>query len=272
MMDDAFSEAIEYRGFNINIHQDQDPAINPIDDFDMFGTMACWHSRYTLGHKQPDCEPKEFLQRLAIEADPYIENRIEYWENGIGWRRLSIKYPSFPIDPSKLDLAVNECEQRIDSIIEKAINQYYIMLPLYLYDHSGITISTGAFNCPWDSGQIGYIYVTKEAIKKEFTYQKVTKKARQKAIDIMQLEVKTYDQYLTGSVYGYVIEPTDKNKSIECDDSCWGFFGYDHEKSGLMEMAKNSIDCAIKQYKKDCKAEHKKRRQMNQFMQTSWAI
>ena len=61
-MDDSFSEAIEYRGFNINIHQDQDPSINPIDDFDMFGTMACWHSRYTLGHKQSDCERNIFLQ------------------------------------------------------------------------------------------------------------------------------------------------------------------------------------------------------------------
>lgn len=265
-MDDSFSEAIEYRGFNINIHQDQDPAMNPIDDFDMFGTMACWHNRYTLGHTQPDCEPKKFMEQLAIEADPYIENRIDYWENGIGWRRLSIKYPDFSDNQ-----AFNECEAICDSIIEKAIIQHYVMLPLYLYDHSGITISTGPFNCPWDSGQVGYIYVTKEAIKSEFTYQKVTKKARQKAIEIMQSEVKTYDQYLTGSVYGYTIEPTDENKNIECDDSCWGFFGYDHKASGLLEMAENTIDCAIKQHKKEVLANFKRKYQMNKFMKTCWA-
>jgi len=266
-MDDSFSEAIEYRGFNINIHQDQDPSINPIDDFDMFGTMACWHSRYTLGHKQPDCEPNKFLQQLAIEADPYNENRIDYWENGIGWRKLSIKYPN--LDDNQ---AFNACEKRCDNIIEKAINQYYVMLPLYLYDHSGITISTGPFNCPWDSGQIGYIYVTKEAIKKEFNRKIMSKKLEQKAIDIMRSEVNTYDDYLTGSVYGYVIEPTDENKEINCDDSCWGFFGCNHEKSGLMEMAKNAIDCAINQYEKEAIADHFRRLEMNQFMQTSWAI
>src|SRR3989304_5726596 len=33
-----------------------------------------------------------------------------------------------------------------------------IFLPLYLYDHGGITMSTGAFSCPWDSGQVGFIY------------------------------------------------------------------------------------------------------------------
>ena len=30
--------------------------------------------------------------------------------------------------------------------------------PLYLYDHSGLAISTKPFSCPWDSGQIGVIY------------------------------------------------------------------------------------------------------------------
>jgi hypothetical protein len=30
-----------------------------------------------------------------------------------------------------------------------------IIKGLFLYDHSGITISTGRFSCPWDSGQVG---------------------------------------------------------------------------------------------------------------------
>ena len=44
---------------------------------------------------------------------------------------------------------------------EKAI----VILPLYLYDHSGITISTAPFSCNWDSGQIGFIYTTEKRIK-----------------------------------------------------------------------------------------------------------
>jgi hypothetical protein len=99
----------------------------------------------------------------------------------------------------------------------------------------------------------------------------MSKKLRSKAINLMIAEVKTYDQYLTGEVYGYSIEPTDKNKSIECDDSCWGFYGYDHEKSGLMEYAKNAIDCAISEYKKEVIANHLRRLQLNSFMQCCWA-
>lgn len=258
------NETIEYRGFNINIYPDDIPT-SPIDDWDMAGTIACWHKRHTLGHEQPNCSPNEFMQQLAIEADPTVEDRIDYWENGIGWRRLTIKYPNL------IDHSVNACEERVKALIEKAIDKYYIILPLYLYDHSGITISTGPFSCPWDSGQIGYIYISIENILKEFNRKKMSKKLKQKAIDLLRGEVNAYDDYLTGNVYGYTIEPTDKNKSIECDDSCWGFYG-DHENSGLLESAKGSIDYAIKKYKENCKAEHKRRKQVNQFMQSSWAI
>lgn len=43
-------------------------------------------------------------------------------------------------------------------------------------------------------------------------------------------------------VYGYSIE--------DLDDSCFGFYGTDHDKSGLMEYAKNAIDCHIENSKK----------------------
>ena len=43
-----------------------------------------------------------------------------------------------------------------------------VSLPLYLYDHSGLTINTTGFSCPWDSGQVGYIYVTYEKLRSYF--------------------------------------------------------------------------------------------------------
>ena len=42
-----------------------------------------------------------------------------------------------------------------------------VILPLYLYDHSGITISTSSFDCRWDSGCVGFICVSKDKIKEE---------------------------------------------------------------------------------------------------------
>jgi hypothetical protein len=102
-------------------------------------------------------------------------------------------------------------------------DQKVVILPLYLYDHSGITISTGPFSCPWDSGQVGYIYVTYEKIRKEYGIQRVTKQWIKKIESYLEGEVKTYDQHLTGDVYGYTIE--DENGDLV--DSCWGFYGHD---------------------------------------------
>lgn len=111
-----------------------------------------------------------------------------------------------------------------------------VLMPLYLYDHSGITISTAPFSCPWDSGQIGYIYATKETINKEYGKGPA---AYKKTREYLTGEVKTYDDYLTGNVYGFTIE------GPNCDDSCWGYY---HDEKGLdylIEECKASIDHAI---------------------------
>ena len=96
-----------------------------------------------------------------------------------------------------------------------------VILPLYLFDHSGITIRTGPFSCPWDSGQVGFVFVTKDKLRKEFNRKRLSTKILTKAEGILCSEVKVYDQYLTGDIYGFVIE----DKSGEQVDSCWGFYG-----------------------------------------------
>jgi hypothetical protein len=41
--------------------------------------------------------------------------------------------------------------------------------PLYLYDHSEITIRTYPFDCPWDSGQVGFVFITRDTAKRELS-------------------------------------------------------------------------------------------------------
>jgi hypothetical protein len=94
-----------------------------------------------------------------------------------------------------------------------------VILPVYLYDHSGLRMSTGDFHDRWDSGQVGYIYVTKEDIVRK--YGKDTPENREKARNVLKREIETYDQYLTGDVWGYkVTDP--KGEEL---DSVWGYYG-----------------------------------------------
>lgn len=100
------------------------------------------------------------------------------------------------------------------------------MLPLYLYDHSGITISTSPFSCPWDSGQIGFILISRETALKENFSKRINKKIKSWAERYVKASVEEYDQYLTGDIYGYVI----KDENGEETDSCWGFYGLEAVK------------------------------------------
>lgn len=112
-----------------------------------------------------------------------------------------------------------------------------VVLSLYLYDHSGITMNTTGFSCPWDSGQVGVIFVQKEKVLKEFSKGKLTAALRKKVEKILVSEVGTYDQFIRGDVYGYVIN----GPELE-DDSCWGYYG---EDDALAE-AKSVVDYVTK--------------------------
>lgn len=126
-----------------------------------------------------------------------------------------------------------------------------VYLPVYMYDHSGITINTTGFGAidgqRWDWGQIGFIYITFEKIRKEYSWKKLTPARIEKIKEYLRCEVKEYDQFLTGDVYGYKVLDS---KGNEIDDgSCWGFYGHEHKTSGLLEYAQNAIDCEIRSRK-----------------------
>jgi hypothetical protein len=103
-----------------------------------------------------------------------------------------------------------------------------VILPLYLYDHSGITISTSPFGCRWDSGQIGWVFVSKAALRGEYSTQRLTQSILDKAKGVLEAEVKAYDQYLSGDVYSYeVIEVTKCDLGHEHEEtveSCGGYY------------------------------------------------
>lgn len=76
-----------------------------------------------------------------------------------------------------------------------------IAVPLYLYDHSGMTISTTPFSCKFDSGQVGIFFLTKETIISMWEdYNEETKKL---ALKYIEEEVKVYDLYLRGEAYSF---------------------------------------------------------------------
>ncbi len=116
---------------------------------------------------------------------------------------------------------------------EQKVKEGAVILPVYIYDHSGITINTTGFSCQWDSGQIGWIFADKEAIRKWYNIKNITKKLREKVREHLISETKTFDKYIRGDVYGFTVEDEDGNDI----DSCWGFY----DEKECMEEAEANV-------------------------------
>ena len=238
--------------YTLFIVDDDDP-INPREDRDNFGKMVCWNRRHNLGDEHGHSEPRDFLHSILFdkyahspEAEygrpvyDYIKNghaknaRMEYNSSSREWKLLenlhwdanddwyaSSTYSTTLKDKDVPDSFLDDCLSalRMSELME--LNEQMegmVIMPLYLYDHSGITISCSPFSCPWDSGQVGWIYADYDMVKKE--YGEVTPETIERARSLLESEVKEYDYYITGQCYGFKLY-----KGDEETDSCWGFLG-----------------------------------------------
>ena len=107
-----------------------------------------------------------------------------------------------------------------------------IAIPVFMYDHSGLWINTTGFSCPWDSGQVGYIYISKEKVRREYSCKRISKKLKEMIREMLCSEVDLYNDYLCGNVYGFTL--TDKENAEEIDSSC-GFYGTDYIENGIFD-------------------------------------
>lgn len=130
------------------------------------------------------------------------------------------------------------------SVLQKSKNDTdYISLPLYLYDHSGLSISTTPFHCRWDSGQVGFILVTKEKVRQEYGWKLISKKRKEQILKYLDSEVETYNKYLRGDVIGFQVFQDE-----ELLDSVYGFY-VDKYSELASEMAASLNNAEIKEAK-----------------------
>jgi len=274
----------------IHLEQDETPW-NPREDMDgNIGHMMVWWNRYSLGDTKENtyADPEAFVNDMVRNhvSDNVIINFVKAKKTSNGlelvydrkeklwelWGYWKVYWNGNKVHHGVIE-SNNELDFLIDDIVEamsfedkwKLLERNGIAyLPLYIYEHSGITISTGGFSCPWDSGQAGWIYTTKEEIMKcggsirneKGNYIKVTEKNWRKAAQVwMEGEVKLYDQYIQGDCYGYIIDELDMDYQAALEskmnlldeddmewnenvDSCWGFFSEKWGDDLIEEIAK----------------------------------
>jgi len=178
-------ESFDYKHHRIDIFLDIDPDFGNPRDADNLGIMYCEHKRYVLGDM-----PDEFARHIP-EIDEIRSALREVQERGYSFDRLE-RYLRWTIGTGTI-------------------------LPLFLYDHSGLAMNTGGFSAfdsaRWDWGQVGFICDSKRT--REMTGAPLDSIESQLANEVLY-----YDAYLRGNCYGYTV--TNIATGIEVD-ACWGF-------------------------------------------------
>jgi hypothetical protein len=148
-------------------------------------------------------------------------------------------------------------ERKLKDVLKQAKKNNDIILPLYIYQHSGVALSldntTYPFNDQWDAGQVGYIIIRRKEALKEWGYKIMSPKFRQKLIKQAHGEVQTYNQFLCGDVYGYQIT----NKDGEDVESCWGYYGQESAETEAKSIVDHCVEQNKKEHQKKLKAQIK---------------
>ena len=213
----------------VHVHNDECPD-NP-RSWGEPATMACFHRRYRLGDDVGTNDPEEFWRELVSEFVTDSELVAAVQAGAVyGMNATDYDDEQYMADDMREDLTIRNCQQLLEPYLE--------WLPLWLYDHSGITMSCGTRTYPyddaWDSGCVGWIIMTKKTALMERIGCCDASNWREKAIADMETEVKLYDQYLTGDVYGYTLLKEESDEWVE-EESIWGFYGDDVMENGIAD-------------------------------------
>ncbi len=162
---------------------------------------------------------------IEIHHDISPENPREEWDN---LSTFAFFHRNFK---NESDIKKDEFTsfEDLEEHIEKTLKA--VCVPVYVYQHGGTCIRTSPFSCPWDSGPLGYAFITKERAREEFGWKRITKEREEQLAKYIEGEVETFNQYVSGDVYGFITK-----KGDEEIDSCWGFYGEDY----CIEQAKEN--------------------------------
>lgn len=195
--------------------------------WDPIATMLCWHRNYSLGDRN---------NYEDIHAALYDLCSIHGLDSSICDYRDDENTP----------------RQR-DRRIMNDLKDHVCVKFLYLYDHGGITISLNDFRDPWDSGIVGIIYIDKETTLANFpnadedNWYVIAEQH-------IQDEVTEYAQWLSGDIWGYLLEKVSKcpccnQEERDTVDSMGGFYGNDILSNGMLEYLPEECEKYFKEVK-----------------------
>lgn len=150
-------------------------------------------------------------------------------------RRRTFGGEMLPNDPATIEEAFTE------HLADRGLTERdVIWLPVYGFEHSGLALGCTPFRDRWDSGQLGYIYMSRADTSREYGGQTHHPPDEGRGVS----PSRGRDRHLgrLSQWRGLLLR-----HSCLDDLSIGGFYGSDHEASGLLSAARSEIRHAIQQ-------------------------
>ena len=157
---DSAVETLDFdHGVKAHIFTDGD-SLHPREDYDNFGRTACFHRRYNLGDKP-------YRRRGTVE-DLWKELLGGEWDqletaNDEVYEKWTAVHPNDRYDSPLYQQFLKDSAAAFNKAVQGKLAQRHLILPLYLMDHSGLSIRTSSElfrmcdSAGWDWGCVGFI-------------------------------------------------------------------------------------------------------------------
>jgi len=143
-----------------------------------------------------------------------------------------------------LDIAENVLDiygmddEKVEDYLRIEYKAQYVF-PLYMYDHGQIDLSLGEYNCRFDSGKVGYFYITESADLD------TTEMSLEEIKSMVEAELDEYVKWINGETYAYRIEEI--KECSHCGGCEYGepYYNSCYEAESLedaMDEAKKMVD------------------------------
>jgi hypothetical protein len=185
---------------------------------------------------------------IDVELDECLEDPREFYDHLGTMLCFHRRYNLGDDHDGILSQFESDYNLELEDIKEIESSENVIALPLYLYDHSDITMNTTGFSCKWDSGKLGFIYIEKSKAKKEFGFDELTPSRIEFIKNVLVNEVKEYDSYIRNEMYWYSIKQDKDNGLDNQVDTCHMFL----TEEDALNSAKEVINSLVKDSSLSC--------------------
>ena len=118
-----------------------------------------------------------------------------------------------------------------------------IAYPITKHEHGEIFLQLG-HKSGWDYTVSGFVYVTKETLRKCYGVDRITKSIIERAQNCIQSELDMLTAWLNGDCYGWQIKEYALDddgldwEEVDTLDSCWGYLDKDYAFDSMQNMLK----------------------------------